>query len=207
MAKLTKRQEQILRFIHHFMRREKRPPAVREIGEGVGLSSPCTVYRHLESLEKAGHIRRDRRKARSIELIHSEEFPAETLWLPIVGQIAAGQPILAAETIEGFLPVAAELLGAGEHFVLRVKGDSMIEDGIFDGDYVVVKRQEVAAENDIVVAFTPYDQDGTATLKRLHYEGQRIRLQPANSTLEPIYVTAQDEMQILGKAVLTIRQL
>jgi len=207
MGKLTKRQEQILRFIHHFVRREKRPPAVREIGEGVGLSSPCTVYRHLESLEKAGHIRRDRRKARSIELVHSEEFPAETLSLPIVGQVAAGQPILAAETIEGSLPVAAELLGAGEHFVLRVQGDSMIEDGIFDGDYVVVKRQEVAAENDIVVAFTPYDQDGTATLKRLHYEGERIRLQPANSALEPIYVTAQDEMQILGKAVLTIRQL
>jgi repressor LexA len=207
MDGLTNRQEQILQFIHDFTRVQKRPPAVREIGDGVGLRSPCTVYRHLESLEKFGFIRRDRNKARSIEIIDRDRFPEEVVELPIVGQIAAGQPILAEENIEGTLPVAQYLLGHGEHFVLRVKGDSMIEDGIFDGDYVVLRRQETAEENDIVAAFTPYDQDGTATLKRLHYDNGRIWLRPANSTMPSIYVTARDEMRVLGKAVLSLRML
>lgn len=207
MKGLTKRQEQILQFIREFIRLQKRPPAVREIGDGVGLRSPCTVYRHLEALEREGYIRRDRNKARSIEITDPHHFPEAVVELPIVGQIAAGQPILAEENIEGTLPVAQYLLGSGEHFVLRVKGDSMIEEGIFDGDYVVLRRQETAEENDIVAAFTPFDQDGTATLKRLHYEGNGIRLQPANSLMSPIFITARDEMRILGKAVLSLRIL
>lgn len=207
MDDLTDRQQQILHFIHDFTRSQKRPPAVREIGDGVGLRSPCTVYRHLETLEKTGYIRRDRNKARSVEIIDHDNFPEEVVELPIVGQIAAGQPILAEENIEGTLPVAQYLLGGGQHFVLRVKGESMIEDGIFDGDYVILRKQETAGENDIVAAFTPYDQEGTATLKRLRYEKDRVCLQPANSSMQPIFVTEQDEVRILGKAVLSLRLL
>ncbi len=204
---LTVRQRQILQFIGEFQRNMKRPPAVREIGDGVGLSSPCTVYRHLETLEKRGYIRRERGKARSIEILDDEYAPPEFVEVPMVGSIAAGEPILAEDNITGFVPIATDWLGHGEHFALRVRGDSMIDDGIFDGDTVICQAQQTADENDIVVALTPHDQGGTATLKRFHRESGRIRLQPANARLDPIYVTARDELEIRGKAVLTIRKL
>jgi len=199
---LTDRQREILEYIGEFQRNTKRPPAVREIGDGVGLSSPCTVYRHLETLERRGYIRRDKGKARSIEILDDAFRPPAMREIPIVGTIAAGLPLLAEENVEGALAVAEGMLTSGEHFALRVRGDSMIEDGIFDGDLVVLRAQQTADENDIVAAFTPHDGDGTATLKRFHREGHRVRLQPANSSMPPIYVDAADDLQILGRAVM-----
>jgi repressor LexA len=204
---LTARHEQILAFIRDFQRNYKRPPAVREIGDGVGLSSPCTVYRHLETLEKRGFIKRDRGKARSIEIVNADYSPADVIEVPLLGQVAAGLPLLAEENVLGTVPVAQHLIGRGEHFALKVKGDSMIEDGILDGDTVIVKRQPTAHDNDIVVAFTPHVDLGAATLKRFFREGDRVRLQPANSAMEPIFCGAGDDLQILGKAVLTFRSL
>jgi repressor LexA len=204
---LTARQEQILGFIRDFQRNYKRPPAVREIGDGVGLSSPCTVYRHLETLERRGFIKRDRGKARSIEIMDADFSPSDMVSVPLLGRIAAGQPLLADEEVTEHVSVAADLLGRGEHFALKVKGDSMIEDGILDGDLVIVKRQQTAHDNDIVVALTPHVDLGAATLKRFFHEGDRVRLQPANRDMEPIYLAAGDELQILGKAVLTMRSL
>lgn len=204
---LTARQEQILSFIRDFQRNFKRPPAVREIGDGVGLSSPCTVYRHLETLEKRGFIRRDRGKARSIEIMDADFSPREVLEIPLLGRVAAGSPILAEENFSGTVTVAQGMLGHGEHFALKVKGDSMIEDGILDGDTVIVRRQETAQNNEIVVAMTPHVDMGSTTLKRFFREGPRIRLQPANARLQPIYIDAGDELQILGKAVMTLRTL
>lgn len=204
---LTDRQREILEFIGVFQRNRKRPPAVREIGDGVGLSSPCTVYRHLETLEKRGFIKREKGKARSIEILDDSFRPPAVLEIPLLGSIAAGVPLLAEENREGTVAVAEDLLGGGEHFALRVRGESMIEAGILDGDVVVLRKQETADENDIVAAFTPHDAEGTATLKRFHREGGRIRLQPENRTMEPIYVEARDELMILGKAVMLSRAL
>ncbi|MBI2299029.1 MAG: transcriptional repressor LexA [Armatimonadetes bacterium] len=205
--KLSQRQEQILGAIREFLRNYKQTPTVREIGDAVGLSSTCTVYRHLETLERRGFIRRDRGKARAIEIVAEEYAPPEIVEVPLLGDIAAGEPILAEENVTGWVPVSAEYLGAGQHFALKVRGESMIDDGIFDGDMVIIHQQETAQENDIVVAFTPHDVTGTATLKRFHREGDRIRLQPANSRMDPIYVSARDELRILGKAILAVRRL
>ena len=205
--RLSDRQRDILQFIGEFQRNRKRPPAVREIGDGVGLSSPCTVYRHLETLEKRGYIKRDKGKARGIELLGDDVEPPAMLAVPLLGRIAAGLPLLAEENREGFIPVPADDLGAGEHFALRVVGESMIEDGIHDGDVVILRRQETADDNDIIAALTPHDGEGSATLKRFHHEGTRIRLQPANRHMEPIYVEQGDELQVLGKAVYLTRSL
>jgi repressor LexA len=205
--RLSERQEQILEFIRDFQRNYKRPPAVREIGDGVGLSSPCTVYRHLETLARRGFIKRERGKSRSIEIVDADYAPPEVAEIPLLGRVAAGAPILAEENREGTVTVASDLLGNGEHFALKVKGDSMIEDGILDGDTVIVRRQETAQDGDVVVAFAPHVDLGAATLKRFFREAGRIRLQPANSAMEPIYVDAGDEVQIVGKAVMTMRTL
>lgn len=202
---LTDRQREILEFIGDFQRNLKRPPAVREIGDGVGLSSPCTVYRHLETLERRGYIRRDRGKARSIEILDDHFRPPATKEIPLLGTIAAGQPLMAEENREGSVAVAEELLGSGDYFALKVRGESMIEAGILPGDVVILKQQETAEENDIVAAFTPHEAEGSATLKRFHREGGRIRLQPENRRMEPIYVDAKDDLKILGKAVLLTR--
>ncbi len=204
---LTARQEQILSFIRDFQRNYKRPPAVREIGDGVGLSSPCTVYRHLETLERRGFIKRDRGKARSIEITDTDYQPEETVEVPVLGQVAAGSPILAEENIEGWVTVSLDQIGGGDHFALRVKGESMIEDGILDGDVVICRRQQTAVENDMVVALVPHVDLGSTTLKRFHRDGDRIRLQPANQAMEPIFVGPGDEMQILGRAVMVMRRL
>ncbi|MBI5833156.1 MAG: transcriptional repressor LexA [Armatimonadetes bacterium] len=204
---LTARQEQILSFIRDFQRNYKRPPAVREIGDGVGLSSPCTVYRHLETLEKRGFIKRDRGKARSIEIMDTDYQPEETVEVPLLGQVAAGSPILAEENIEGWVTVSLNQIGSGEHFALRVRGESMIEDGILDGDVVICRKQQTATDHDMVVALAPHIDLGSATLKRFFREGDRVRLQPANQAMEPIYLGPGDDLQILGRAVMVMRQL
>ena len=204
---LTDRQREILTFIGEFQRNRKRPPAVREIGDAVGLSSPCTVYRHLETLEKRGFIKREPGKARAIEIVHNHFKEPATRAVPVLGRIAAGQPLLAQENVAGQIGIPEELLGAGDFFALEVNGDSMIEEGILSGDVVVLKRQETATEGDIVAALSPHDQEGTATLKRFYVEGERIKLQPANHTMEPLYFGPQDDLRILGKAVYLSRQL
>ncbi|MCC7495039.1 MAG: transcriptional repressor LexA [Fimbriimonadaceae bacterium] len=204
---LSERQRDILAFIGDFTRNVKRPPAVREIGDGVGLSSPCTVYRHLETLEQRGYIRRDRGKARAIQIVHDADRAPEITNVPLVGTIAAGVPLLAEENRTGMVPVASGALEAGDHFAVTVKGDSMIEAGIMEGDVVVLRKQDHAEEGDIVAALTPHDAEGTATLKRFYRDGQRVRLQPANQTMAAIYVDARDDLRILGKAVLLTRAL
>ena len=207
-VKLTKRQRQILEFIKEQIRTRGYPPSVREVGEAVGLRSSSTVHGHLMRLEEKGLIRRDPTKPRAIEVLdpefqpEREPAPAPRRWveLPLVGRVTAGQPILAVESIEDVLPFPRELVGDGEAFALRVKGDSMIEAGIFDGDYVIVRRQPTADNGDIVVALLGDE----ATVKRFYREGSYIRLQPENRYMEPIRVR---DVQILGRVVAVFRRL
>ncbi|MCL4079632.1 transcriptional repressor LexA [Coriobacteriia bacterium Es71-Z0120] len=202
--RLTRRQEQILDFIRAEIHRKGYPPSVREIGEAVGLSSSSTVHAHLAALEKHGYIRRDPTKPRALEVLDFRDTergvdPRSVTAVPLVGSVAAGQPILAAENIEATLPLPAEFAGDST-FILRVRGDSMVEAGILDGDYVVVRQQPAADNGDIVVALI----DDEATVKRFFREPDRIRLQPENSTMDPIYVR---EARILGKVVALFRRL
>jgi repressor LexA len=172
-------------------------PTVREIALEVGVSSTATIHQHLAALEAKGYIRRDSYKHRAIELPHAAR-PAVNV--PLLGRIAAGQPILAAENREEELPLPRDLVGEGETFALAVKGESMIEAGIYDGDLVVVRRQASASNGDVVAAMLGEE----ATVKFFYREADRIRLQPANSTMEPIYAR---EVTILGKVILVIRKL
>jgi repressor LexA len=179
---------------------------VREIGEAVGLASPSTVHAHLANLERAGLLRRDPTKPRALELVgrekSAEAVPAELPKLPLLGQIAAGGPLLADENVEDEIAVPESLRG---DFLLRVKGDSMIEAGILDGDVVVVRRAQDARDGEIVVALAGDDETADeATVKRFFRESGRIRLQPENSALEPIYAP---HVQILGKVVGVFREL
>jgi repressor LexA len=199
MGDLSDRQRAILDFISRHCDRNGYPPTVREIGLAVGLASPSTVHAHLAKLEAAGHIRRDPTKPRAM-LVSDRRSPAadparRAAALPLVGSVAAGAPILAEEQIEDW--VEAPFPG---DFVLRVRGDSMVEDGILDGDMVVVRRQETARDGEIVVARI----EDEATVKRLYRDGGRIRLQPANQAYEPIVV---DEAHVLGKVVGVMRAL
>jgi repressor LexA len=201
--RLTRRQEQILDFIRAEVHRKGYPPSVREIGEAVGLSSSSTVHAHLAALEKHGYIRRDPTKPRALEVLDFRDGergidPRSVTAVPLVGSVAAGQPILAAENIEATLPLPAEFAGEST-FILRVRGDSMIEAGILDGDYVVVRQQFTADNGDIVVALI----EDEATVKRFFREADRIRLQPENSALDPIYVR---DARILGKVVALFRR-
>ncbi|HUT73778.1 MAG TPA: transcriptional repressor LexA [Armatimonadota bacterium] len=204
MERLTERQKSILSGIHEIYRATGAPPTVRELGQRVGLSSSCTVQRHLDALERKGYIRRNRTKARSVEIIRSHD-PAmvrrPSVSVPLVGQVAAGQPILAEENIEEVYALPADLVSGEGTFMLRVKGDSMIEAGLFDGDFVVVEKQSAAADGDVVVALL----EDEATVKRFYRENGRIRLQPANSTMEPIYADA-DRVAIIGKVILGLRR-
>ena len=185
-------------------------PTVREIGEAVGLASPSTVHAHLANLERAGLLRRDPTKPRALELIGRERSGAsrptpETHVLPVLGQIAAGGPLLAEQSIEGYLGVPEPLARGGEEFILRIRGDSMINAGILDGDYVVVRRQPDAQNGDIVAAMAGGDEAGDeATVKRFFRENGRVRLQPENDALEPIYAPHVD---VLGKVVGVFRKL
>jgi repressor LexA len=207
---LTPRQRQIWDFLVDYGDRHGYPPTVREIGEAVGLASPSTVHAHLANLERAGLLRRDPTKPRALELIGRERSGAtrptpETHVLPLVGQIAAGGPMLAEESIEGYLGVPEPLARGGEEFVLRVKGDSMVDAGILDGDYVVVRKQQDAQNGDVVVALAGSDEAADeATVKRFFREGNGVRLQPENDALEPIYAP---HVHILGKVIGVFRRL
>jgi repressor LexA len=201
---LTKRQQQILDFIRGEIHRCGYPPSVREIGVAVGLSSSSTVHSHLAALEAKGFIRRDPSKPRALEVLDYRETDrgvdyGSVRMVPVVGQVAAGQPILAAENIESTMSLPAEMAG-DQTFILRVRGESMIEAGILDGDFVVVHQQPTAENGDIVVAMI----DDSATVKTFYREADRVRLQPENSTMEPIYTR---DVSILGKVVALFRRL
>jgi repressor LexA len=205
---VTERQRAILEFLHEYVDEHGYPPTVREIGEAVGLRSPSTVHAHLAQLERAGALRRDPTKPRAIELTDrrrpGQPDEVEVRRLPLVGQIAAGGPLLAEENVEEELGVP-EPLSAGADFLLRVKGDSMIDAGILDGDIVVVQRREDARNGEIVVALAGEDESADeATVKRFFREDGRVRLQPENSALEPIYAPY---VRVLGRVVGVFRRV
>jgi repressor LexA len=213
---LTARQQEIFQFLVTYVDEHGYPPTVREIGDAVGLASPSTVHAHLANLERVGLLRRDPTKPRAIELLgrprptavpaaaHTEPDDNAPR-LPLVGRIAAGGPLLADEEVEDRLAVP-ERVGRGADFLLRVHGDSMVEAAILDGDLVAVRRQDHARDGDIVVALVGDDESADeATVKTFHRDADgRVRLQPENSTLEPIYA---EHVQILGKVVGVLRSL
>jgi repressor LexA len=198
---LTKRQQEIFEFIKRYGSEHGYPPTVRDIGKAIGLTSSSTVHAHLANLEKIGLLRRDPTKPRALELLvdKAKEVVSPT-GLPLVGQVAAGQPVLAEENIEEYLPVPGIAGGEDGEFVLRVNGDSMKDAGIFDGDHVVVRRQESAADGEIVVALVGEE----ATVKRFFKESDHVRLQPENAAMEPIRTR---ELQVLGRVVGLCRQV
>jgi repressor LexA len=203
---LTARQQEIWEFLVGYVDAHGYPPTVREIGEAVGLASPSTVHAHLANLERAGLLRRDPTKPRALELSGRGRLPhAEVHMLPLVGQIAAGGPLLAEENIEDHLAVPEPLAHGGEEFLLRVRGDSMIGAGILEGDFVVVRRQQDARNGDIVVALVGDDESANdATVKRFFRDDGRVRLQPENESMEPIYAR---HVQVLGKVIGVFRRL
>jgi repressor LexA len=206
---VTERQRAILDYLREFVDEHGYPPTVREIGEAVGLRSPSTVHAHLAQLERAGLLRRDPTKPRALELTDRrrevEEAHADVHRLPLVGEIAAGGPLLAEENIEEYLAVPEPLTRGGEEFLLRVKGDSMVNAGILDGDFVVVQRRQDARDGEIVVALAGEDESADeATVKRFFREDGRVRLQPENDALAPIYA---DHVQILGKVIGVFRSV
>lgn len=193
-GKISAKQQEILDYIKVEILKRGYPPAVREICEAVNLRSTSSVHSHLETLEKNGYIRRDPTKPRAIEICDDnfQMVRTEMVSLPVVGQVAAGTPILAEENIDSYFPVPAELVPQGESFVLKVKGDSMINVGIFSGDQIFVNACNTAHNGDTVVALI----DDSATVKTFYKENGHIRLQPENDTMDPIIV---DDCQILGK--------
>jgi repressor LexA len=208
---LTARQQEIWQFLVEYTDGHGYPPTVREIGEAVGLASPSTVHAHLANLERGGLLKRDPSKPRALDLIGHRTVTAtapqpieEIPRLPLLGQIAAGSPLLAEENVEDRIAVP-EPLGRGADFLLTVRGDSMIEAGILDGDTIVVRKQEDASNGDVVVALVGDDEGANeATVKTFYRETGRIRLQPENSALEPIYA---DHVQVMGKVVGVFRSL
>ncbi|HEX2923280.1 MAG TPA: transcriptional repressor LexA [Chloroflexota bacterium] len=209
MRQLSQRQRRILDFIARFSQRHGYPPSIREIGQEVGISSTSVVDYNLKVLERQGYIRRDREVSRGLELtdVSSARRPDGAVRVPIVGRIAAGEPIEAVQGHQDEVEISEKLCAEG-CFALQVKGKSMIEDLIDDGDLVVIRPQESADDGDIVVALLTEGPtlEGRATLKRLYREKDRIRLQPANSSMEPIYVSGE-ELRVQGKVVAVIRQL
>ncbi|MBQ7945075.1 MAG: transcriptional repressor LexA [Lachnospiraceae bacterium] len=193
-GKITAKQSEILEYIKAEILKKGYPPAVREICEAVNLKSTSSVHSHLETLEKNGYIRRDPTKPRAIEIMDDsfQMVRHEMASIPIVGTVAAGQPILAEQNIEGYFPIPTEMVPAGESFVLKVKGDSMINAGIFNGDQIFVQACNTARNGDTVVALV----DDSATVKTFYKEDGHIRLQPENDTMEPIIL---DDVDILGK--------
>jgi len=198
---LTKRQKEIFDFIRRYASRHGYPPTVREIGKAVGLTSSSTVHAHLANLEKIGLLRRDPTKPRAIELLIDKARKAlGPSGLPLVGEVAAGEPVLAEEQVEEYVDVPAMIGGETGDFILRVKGDSMKDAGILEGDYVVVKRSEEADDGEIVVALI----EDEATVKRFFRENGKVRLQPANKAYKPIRTT---EARLLGRVVGVFRSL
>ncbi len=201
-GKITARQREILDYIKNEIINKGYPPAVREICEAVHLKSTSSVHAHLESLEKNGYIRRDPTKPRAIEII-DENFNLsrrEVVSVPIIGTVAAGQPIFADENIESYFPIPAEMMPNQKAFMLKVKGESMVNVGIFDGDKVLVRQQQTAENGEIIVALI----DDGATVKTFYKEEGHIRLQPENDSMEPIIV---QDCQILGKVFGVFRLL
>jgi repressor LexA len=200
---LTPRQREIWDYLLGYVEQHGYPPTVREIGQAVGLASPSTVHAHLANLERAGLLKRDPTKPRALELVARDREQEHKL--PLVGQVAAGSPLLAEENVEDYLAVPEPLSRGGEEFLLRVKGDSMVDVGILDGDILVVHRQESAQNGEIVVALAGEDESASeATVKRFFRESGRVRLQPENDALEPIFA---DYVQILGKVTGVFRTL
>ena len=205
-TKLTQRQESVVTAIKQWIHEQGYPPTIRELGQRLGIKSLRGVTTHLDALAKKGHLTRSRR-ARGIRL--STSWVEQVMSVPIVGRIAAGQPLLAEQQIEGRLMVDASRLGvsmtdgAPPHFALKVKGDSMQGAGILDGDYVIVRQQSDAQNGDIVVALLGED----ATVKRFFKEDDRVRLQPEHPDMEPIVVGSDQSMQVVGKVVAVFRQL
>lgn len=195
-GKITDKQKEILEYIKETILGKGYPPAVREICEAVHLKSTSSVHSHLETLERNGYIRRDPTKPRTIEIL-DDDFALtrrEVVNVPVIGTVAAGVPILAEENIEDYIPIPVEMLPNKEVFMLKVKGESMIEAGIFDNDKVIVAKQPTAENGDKVVALL----DDVATVKTFYKEDGHYRLQPENSSMSPIIV---DEVQILGKVI------
>ena len=204
---LTPRQRQILECIDRSMRERGYPPSVREIGTEVGLGSPSTVHSHLSSLQRLGFLRRDPSKPRAIEVLFDPASGAAVerrpvRHIPLVGEVAAGTDVLAQENVEELVPMPADLTGDGELFMLKVRGDSMIDAGILDGDFVVVSAQKEAKKGDIVVAGIPGEE---ATVKTYDRRGQQVVLVPANSRLKPIVLDPAD-VTIYGKVVTVLRR-
>jgi repressor LexA len=198
---LTKRQREIFDYVKSYGEEHGYPPTVRDIGKAIGLTSSSTVHAHLANLEKLGVLRRDPTKPRAIEvLVDKAKAAVKPSGLPIVGQVAAGQPVLADENIEEYVPVPQIAGGDEGEFVLRVKGDSMVGAGIFEGDYVVVRPQETATDGEIVVALV----EDEATVKRFFKEEDHVRLQPENDTLDPI---RSRDVQLLGRVVGVCRRV
>ncbi len=205
---LTARQRQILECIDTAMRERGYPPSVREIGESVGLGSPSTVHSHLSTLQRLGFLRRDPTKPRAIEVRWDSASGAAVerrpvRHVPLLGEVAAGTDVLAQENVEEVLPVPADLTGEGELFMLRVRGDSMVDVGILDGDLVVARSQTEARDGEIVIAGIPGEE---ATVKTFKRQGESIVLVPANARLEPMVFDAS-EVQIFGRVVTVLRRL
>ncbi len=192
------KKQQILDYIRSEIEAKGYPPSVREICMAVGLKSTSTVHAHLNSLEEEGFIRRDATKPRALELLDGVMSRGRSV--PMVGKVTAGVPILAQQNIEEYFVLPQSVIGRDDAFVLSVRGESMIEAGILDGDYVVVRRQNYADNGDIVVAMI----DDEATVKRIYYERTGVRLQPENSTMSPIYAR---EVTVLGKVIALFRQI
>ena len=215
-AKLGKRQLAIYDFIRTYTDEHGYPPSVREIGAAVGLASPSTVHMHLKVLEERGLIKRDSKKPRTIEVMQdrqspdadagqplasvSEDVGSNVIRLPLVGRVAAGVPILAEQNVEETLALPTSVVGDASSFVLRVRGESMVNAGIYDGDYIVVKEQHDAHDGEIVVALI----DDSAAVKTFYRERDRVRLQPENDTMSPIYV---ENPIILGRVTALIRSI
>jgi repressor LexA len=198
---LTKRQQEIFDFVRSYVGDHGYPPTVRDIGKAVGLASSSTVHAHLANLEKHGLLRRDPTKPRAIEVLKDKARQAVGPGrLPVVGQVAAGQPVLAEENIEEYVPVPGIAGGDDGEFVLRVRGDSMKDAGILEGDFVIVRKQETAVDGEIVVALVGEE----ATVKRFFKEPDHIRLQPENATMEPIRTR---DVSILGRVVGVFRKV
>ena len=207
---LTGRQQEIWTFLTKYVDEHGYPPTVREIGVAVGLASPSTVHAHLANLERAGLIKRDPTKPRALELRRDPKPQAappaaDVHRLPLVGEIAAGGPLLAEHNVEDYVAVPEPLARGGEEFLLRVKGDSMVNAGILEGDMVVVRREQTARDGEIVVALAGQDETAEeATVKRFFREKGRVRLQPENDALEPIYA---DHVEVLGVVTGVFRTL
>ena len=208
--KITKRQQQIYDYIRSYQEEKGYPPSVREMAAAVGLSSPSTVHAHLNALEEQGLIKRDRTKPRAIEVFNEDGSSAKqnpgaetetrgSITLPLVGRVAAGMPILAEQNIEDTFTVPTEIATDASSFILEVHGESMINVGIYNGDYIIVREQHSATNGEIIVAMI----DGEATVKTFYKEQGRVRLQPENDTMEPIYA---DNPTILGKVVALMRR-